>query len=456
MSSHPPDSPTSTTSLATSSRNSSQFGEVDYADMHDDAPMNVTDMYQHGVVLYKEKKYADAVRVLTAVVQEDPENFEAYQARAQAHIELHNYAKAVSDLRRATELHPSATSDYQRSVAHFYLSLFAKLESEASRPIVETQQPGSSGLTNTAWRYYNRALSAYYLGQYETAIEDFGATLRECKTPFPSGYRCRGTAYLHLGKFELAIVDLLEASRLESCATTHYNLGLAYGNLHRFDFAVKHFTQAISLNPQDAATYNNRGISFKSLRQFEPAVADFSTAISINGESASSFDHRGQCHAELSLFQDAVDDFTSAMNIQKSTVVRLQRRAAAYKALGKIDEAVKDLSEAISLSHGSSKSNTNSSLDLGQLYILRGVYHLETDLMKAEEDFGKCIACDSASPSPYDQSTSSRIDALYKRASVRMILQNQAGSLSDIRLAGRLDGSESRAVELTVELSPTF
>jgi len=74
MSSHPPDSPTSTMSLATSSRNSSQAGDADYAELHDEAPMSADDMYQHGVLLYKEKKYKEA----EAAIIDMGKNFEGY------------------------------------------------------------------------------------------------------------------------------------------------------------------------------------------------------------------------------------------------------------------------------------------------------------------------------------------------------------------------------------------
>ena len=404
--------------------------------------MTTSDMYAHGMELFGEKQYEDAIRVFTAVVTEDCENFEAYQARGQCHMELHNYSKAITDLRRAAELHPGATKDQQRAVAHYYTHLYAKLELEASSrsPLAPA---GLEALTLDAWKFYNRALSAYYLSQFEISIADFSIVLELAPT-FAAGFRCRGTAFLHLGRFDKAIEDLLESSRLERCPTTFYNLGLAYGNISQFESAVKYFTQSIALNPNDSASFSNRGISYKSLAQFENAIADFSTALTLNPESASSYDHRAQCHFELQAYAAALEDYTKSLQIAVPTSARFSRRAAAHFALGSVESAVTDVDSAITLLQSALKKLSGSSLvvpqsnpqatqqrqQLSQSYSQRAKYLLDSNLAQAEEDLGKSLAL-----------VPDCSESLFMRAAARNLLKDRTGAASDMRRAAMLDGT---------------
>lgn len=455
MAALPPDSPASTASQATSTDGSTDI--ADFQPTQDGLSVSVEDMYRHGISLLGEKKFEDAVRVLTAVVQEDSQYFEAYQARGQAYLELHNYGKAITDFRRATEMHPNASSDHQRAIAHYYLHLFAKLEADAPSASLPTYF-GSEPLSISSWKHYNRALSAYYLGQYESAVVEFSRVLSE-HTTFAAGFRCRGTAYLHMGQFTSAIVDLLESSRLDPCFTTYYNLGLAYGNLSQFESAVKHFTHAITLNPQDASTYNNRGISQKSMRQYETAIADFSVAISLNVDSASAPDHRGQCYAELGDHHAAIDDFTSALKLQPSSA-RYQRRATSQWALGAKQEALADLGSALALALSRlsassqplsssafiSKSTSTVSIqhaEIASLFLQRGRYLLDEDLVKAESDLSASLKHNPAS-----------VEALYARSSVRRLLNNRSGAYLDLQAASALDGTQDFFQRLAIHLGP--
>jgi tetratricopeptide (TPR) repeat protein len=390
------------------------------------------ELRQHALELYEAKHLEEAVRVLSAILAEDNRNVESYQARGQCYLELHNYSKAISDLRRATELHENATTDHQRAVAHYYAHLYASLESE-SPCTAKASYPGSEGLSTQGWRHYNRALSAYYLSQYTRAIEDFSLVLSEMPN-FAAGFRCRGTAYLHLGDFSNAIADLLESSRLERSATTFYNLGLAFGNMQQFASAVKYFTQAISLNANDAATYSNRGISYKSLQQYEAAIADFSTSLNLNPSSASAYDHRGQCHYELANYTAACEDFARALDLHP-TAPRFARRAAAKSQLGDTSAAVADLDAAI---HAAP-----SSPDLTQYFVTRARYLLKTDPTQAEIDFGRAITHSPAN-----------IDAIYSRAAVRRVIKDYTGAETDLKLAQRLDGTEQLRETASILLSP--
>lgn len=456
MASHSPDSPSSESSRATSSLGSGRSADsLDFVDRSEVSAMTIADMYAHGKELFDEKKFDAALRVFTAIVAEDCENFEAYQARGQCHMELHNYSKAITDLRRATELHPSASKDHQRAVAHYYAHLYAKLELEDSSPSPLTPV-GLDALNLEAWKFYNRALSAYHLSQYEISIADFSLVLKLVPT-FAAGYRCRGTAQLHLGRFEKAIEDLLESSRLERCSTTFYNLGLAYGNLNQFESAVKYFTQAIALNPNDSASFSNRGISYKSLAQYENAIADFSTALTLNSESASSYDHRAQCHFEVKSFAASLEDYTRSLQHAAPTAARFSRRAATHFALGTVENAITDIDSAIAMLKSAIKKMAGPSStfsqsapllrqqhhQLAQFYHQRAKFLLESNVAQAEEDLGKSLAHNADS-----------VETLYLRAAARNLLKNAKGAQSDLKRAAQLDGTTQLVSSLVASYLP--
>ncbi len=79
--------------------------------------------------------------------------------------------------------------------------------------------------------------------------------------------------------------------------------------------AIKDYTQAIKINPNDAQTYNSRGFAHFILQDYRGAIEDFTQAIKINPNDAKIYNNRGFAHFILKDYRGAIKDFTQAIKI---------------------------------------------------------------------------------------------------------------------------------------------
>ena len=62
------------------------------------------------------------------------------------------------------------------------------------------------------------------------------------------------------------------------------NRGIAYGDLGKYEQAIRDYNKAIELDPQYANTYYNRGILYQTLDKITEAEADFKKYEELTGE----------------------------------------------------------------------------------------------------------------------------------------------------------------------------
>ena len=82
-----------------------------------------------------------------------------------------------------------------------------------------------------------------------------------------------------------------------------------------FDLAVRHFSDAIRLNPQAAVTYNNRGYAYLQTGDLEKALADYNEALRRDPRYAKAHFFRGSAYEDKGEQAKAVADYTAAMRL---------------------------------------------------------------------------------------------------------------------------------------------
>ena len=60
-----------------------------------------------------------------------------------------------------------------------------------------------------------------------------------------------------------------------------------------YNDAIKHYTEAIELNPENASVYNNRGVAYRDKGDFDAASEDFNKAIELDPEYAGVYSNSG-------------------------------------------------------------------------------------------------------------------------------------------------------------------
>ena len=170
------------------------------------------------------------------------------------------------------------------------------------------------------------------------------------------------------GKYEEAVKHYDQAIRINpQNGTTYTNRGAARASLGQHNDAIADYDQAIRLNPQEATTYYNRGNVKGKLGRHKEAIVDFDEAIRLNPQDSESYNNRGTAKARLGRYAAALADFDQAIRMYPQNTAAYFNRGNAKGAIGKYDEAIADLDEAIRMYPHDAKAYCNLGTAKGAL-----------------------------------------------------------------------------------------
>lgn len=121
--------------------------------------------------------------------------------------------------------------------------------------------------------------------------------------------------------------------------------------------AIAFFDSYIAQAPDDAFGYMCRASASWQAGALDEAVRDFSMAIELNPEDTTALSGRGQVLLELSKYDSALRDLDSALELLRRAH-RVQRRAAAYTrngkaaalvGMGRIEEGLKEFEASLAI-----------------------------------------------------------------------------------------------------------
>jgi tetratricopeptide (TPR) repeat protein len=116
-----------------------------------------------------------------------------------------------------------------------------------------------------------------------------------------------------------------------------------------FDEAYKDFSQAITLDAQNAQASNGRGRASMGLKKYDAAVTDFNKAIELNPNFAWAYYLRGLSRIDIRRFRLAIPDLTKAIEINPRYTYAYNARGFANMEMHATDEAMADFDKAIQL-----------------------------------------------------------------------------------------------------------
>jgi cell division protein FtsN len=164
-----------------------------------------------------------------------------------------------------------------------------------------------------------------------------------------------------------------------------FDKGLKLIGQYRYDEAIKAFSTAIEIIPQDYQAYNYRGVAWALKGNYDRALADYDKALEIRPRYAEAYNNRGFARTQQGDLRNALNDYARALKINpffvdaynnkawvlatcadqrfrdgsqavrlaqkavelKPDVVSLDTLAAAYAAVGNFDAAVDTQKKAI-------------------------------------------------------------------------------------------------------------
>jgi tetratricopeptide (TPR) repeat protein len=230
-------------------------------------------------------------------------------------------------------------------------------------------------------------LSRYEVKDYAGAIERFTDALKLPAKPTVISpaviYSYRGNAFSIQNDLDRAIADYTQAVTLQvDNAEVYHNRAVAYGKKGDYDSAIADFSRVLEIDPDYAIDYYNRGYAYDLKEDNKSAVADYSKAIELNPNYADAYNNRGTAYDELEEYDLAIADYNKLLSLQPDNVNAYQSRGVAYGGKGEYDLAIADFTRAISMQP-----------NLAEAYSNRGyAYYLKKEYDLAIADYSKAIS----------------------------------------------------------------
>jgi tetratricopeptide (TPR) repeat protein len=111
----------------------------------------------------------------------------------------------------------------------------------------------------------------------------------------------------------------------------YHNRGSAQHDLENYDQAIRDYSRAINLMPDDSGPLIDRGVAYKNSGRFEEAVRDHGRAIQIDPENYRPYMGRGAALAAMDRISQANASWNKGLRIGGSEVVKLYQEWIQYK-----------------------------------------------------------------------------------------------------------------------------
>ena len=181
----------------------------------------------------------------------------------------------------------------------------------------------------------------------------------------------RGNFMMMLKQTDEALKDYSRAIELSpNNAAAYINRGVAYGEKGEHKLAIRDYTTAIKLNPDFANAYNNRGYTYVEKGEADLAIKDLNKAIEIDCNFAEAYNNRGYAYCERDEINSAINDFTKALELNQDFAEAYNNRGAAYNKKSEYDLAIEDFNKAIRLKEDYVEAYSNR----GGAYCGKGEY----------------------------------------------------------------------------------
>ncbi|TXC81504.1 tetratricopeptide repeat protein [Luteibaculum oceani] len=180
-------------------------------------------------------------------------------------------------------------------------------------------------------KYINKdheaAANLHSKGEFDKAILAYEKVL-EAFPNHPDVLSDRGTTYLLMEKYNLAIIDFNEAVNLEPNRAFRYSArAFAKDRMGDLDGAIADYQKAIELDPEDAIAYNNLGVLMENRGMRKQANTLYQFADKINNEHNQAFTPPIKTEEKIEkgpteAFQTFENENPSKQDIYKSLLTR--------------------------------------------------------------------------------------------------------------------------------------
>jgi len=287
-----------------------------------------------------EENYAEAIDVLTKVIELEPDNYNAYANRGNAKAKIGNPKEGLKDYIKAIMIEPNDGLTYYNAGCLVFRYLHGSGEYFFSKAIeLDPDNPE---------RYLLRGLMLYHFRLYEYAIDDFSKCI-ELNPEDEQAYSLRGDCYMNLEDYDSAIADfkviidkndvsgykkigeIKQKQGLLREALTYYYKALEYEpdntslikeiadinfELHEYEETIRYCDKRLEINPLDIKAYWEKGCCNKELGNYREAIADIDKAILYGLKNYEYHLKQGDCYYILQDYEKAKLSYQKADELE--------------------------------------------------------------------------------------------------------------------------------------------
>ena len=165
--------------------------------------------------------------------------------------------------------------------------------------------------------HHELALAYRGIQEYQFSLRHFSKAVL-LRPGFSEAHNNRGTVYLILGKWDLAIDCFEKAISNIAYKTPHFaynNLGMAFFNKKDYDRAIASYLRAIELFPSYIVGYTNLGLAYEQVRRWEEAVDAYKKAIKYGPDYPTAHFNLGRLYLELGKQGEGVKELKLALEL---------------------------------------------------------------------------------------------------------------------------------------------
>ena len=153
-------------------------------------------------------------------------------------------------------------------------------------------------------------------------------------------------------------------------AEAHFNLGIAYYMLGKYQDAITSYKEAIRIKPDYARWHIDLGHSYVGIGKYQDAIASYKEAIRIDPDYGKAHMFLGTVYDKLGKHQDAINSYKEATRIKPDDAIAHINLGSSYDYLGRNQEAIASYKEAIRAEPDDTSAHNN----LGRTYRAAGQY----------------------------------------------------------------------------------
>ena len=162
--------------------------------------------------------------------------------------------------------------------------------------------------------YYNTSNDNYHSKHYNKALINIILYIKLVPNN-PKAFILKGKIYLNLNQYEKSLKSFLRSEKLgEKSLDLLYGLARSYKQLHQYDFALKYYKEALSLDPS-AKSYYFLAKCYYSMGKKEYAIEIYNKAIELNPNYAEAYFNKGVCLSNLNFKSEAIEMYNKTIEL---------------------------------------------------------------------------------------------------------------------------------------------